>query len=83
MGCARFYFPDCSPAVPLLLPNPYARREMQSRSKSGGFEFMPSPSAAYYKELPNKVGDALTPEQYKVGSGLSQGWGRGRADEPS
>ena len=25
------------------------------------------PSAAYYKELPNKVGDALTPEQYKVG----------------
>ena len=63
----------------LLLPNPCAYREMQSRSKSGGFEFMPSPSAAYYKELPNKVGDALTPEQYKVGWGADEGWGRGQA----
>lgn len=39
---------------------------MQSRSAYGGFEFMPRPSTKYYKELPNKIGDALTPEQYKV-----------------
>ena len=27
---------------------------------------MPKPSAKYYKELPNKIGDVLSPEQFKV-----------------
>ncbi|KAG1663692.1 hypothetical protein FOA52_013260 [Chlamydomonas sp. UWO 241] len=40
-------------------------REMQARSDYGGFGFMPRPSVKYYKELPNKIGDALTADQYK------------------
>ncbi|GLC38696.1 hypothetical protein PLESTB_000591400 [Pleodorina starrii] len=40
-------------------------REMRARSEVGGFEFMPRPSDKYYKELPKKIGDTLTPEQYK------------------
>ncbi len=42
---------------------------MQSRSHCGGFEFMPKPSAKYYEDLPNKIGNVLTPEQYKVRGG--------------
>jgi len=41
-------------------------RSMYAHSDFGGFEFMPRPSDKYYKELPNKIGDALTPEQYKA-----------------
>ncbi|GAX73603.1 hypothetical protein CEUSTIGMA_g1054.t1 [Chlamydomonas eustigma] len=41
-------------------------REMQSRSHHGGFEFMPRPSDKYYRELPKKVGNMLTTEQYKM-----------------
>lgn len=41
-------------------------REMQKRSAYGGFEFMPRPSDKYYRNLPSKVGDALTAEQYAL-----------------
>ena len=41
-------------------------REMQARSALGGFEFMPRPSDKYYRNLPLKVGDALTAEQYAL-----------------
>ncbi|KDD74142.1 hypothetical protein H632_c1538p1, partial [Helicosporidium sp. ATCC 50920] len=37
---------------------------MQERSPMGGFEFMPRPSDAYYRELPSKIGEVLTPAQY-------------------
>ncbi|GFR45369.1 hypothetical protein Agub_g6744 [Astrephomene gubernaculifera] len=40
-------------------------REMRARSDVGGFEFMPRPSDRYYRELPKKMGEALTPQQYK------------------
>jgi 4-hydroxyphenylpyruvate dioxygenase len=43
-------------------------REMQARSDFGGFEFMPRPKPEYYRKLPSRIGDVLTPEQYKVGS---------------
>ena len=39
---------------------------MQSRTHCGGFEFMPRPSDKYYRELPQKIGDALNAEQYKM-----------------
>lgn len=39
-------------------------REMRARSQAGGFEFMPRPSDKYYKQLPDKIGKDLTPEQY-------------------
>lgn len=40
-------------------------QEMRQRSHLGGFEFMPSPDAGYYKRLPDRIGDGLTAEQYK------------------
>ncbi|KAG2434438.1 hypothetical protein HYH02_012268 [Chlamydomonas schloesseri] len=40
-------------------------REMRARSDFGGFEFMPRASDKYYKNLPKKIGDVLTPQQYK------------------
>ncbi|GAB4842876.1 hypothetical protein Ancab_012855 [Ancistrocladus abbreviatus] len=40
-------------------------REMRKRSMVGGFEFMPSPPPTYYRNLKNRVGDALTEEQIK------------------
>lgn len=33
--------------------------EMQKRSEMGGFEFMPRPSDAYYRKLPEKVGPII------------------------
>ncbi|GLE10065.1 hypothetical protein PINS_up022060 [Pythium insidiosum] len=39
--------------------------EMRKRSFLGGFEFMPSPDAGYYKRLPERIGNDLTPEQFK------------------
>ncbi|GBF87494.1 carbamoyl-phosphate synthase large subunit, chloroplastic-like protein [Raphidocelis subcapitata] len=39
-------------------------REMSARSELGGFEFMPRPCEAYYRALPGRIGDALTPQQY-------------------
>ncbi|KAJ0408336.1 hypothetical protein ATCC90586_000077 [Pythium insidiosum] len=39
--------------------------EMRKRSFLGGFEFMPSPDASYYKRLPERIGNDLTPEQFK------------------
>lgn len=47
------------------LPPPVHHREMRARSEVGGFEFMPRPSDSYYAALPKKIGDALTPQQYK------------------
>ncbi|CAM9543518.1 unnamed protein product [Phaeothamnion confervicola] len=44
----------------------YTMAELRKRSLVGGFEFMPKPSAAYYKNLPAKIGDALTAEQYQL-----------------
>lgn len=38
---------------------------MRVRSEVGGFEFMPRPSDQYYRDLPKKIGDTLTPELYK------------------
>jgi len=40
-------------------------RVMRKMSYAGGFDFMPRPSESYYRNLPKKVGDSLTPEQYK------------------
>lgn len=40
-------------------------REMRQRSACGGFEFMPRASDEYYRKLPDKIGDALTPQQYE------------------
>jgi 4-hydroxyphenylpyruvate dioxygenase len=40
-------------------------REMRARSDFGGFDFMPRPSEDYYKSLPEKIGDTLTPDQYQ------------------
>ncbi|CEG36073.1 4-hydroxyphenylpyruvate dioxygenase [Plasmopara halstedii] len=39
--------------------------EMQKRSHLGGFEFMPRPNQLYYDQMPKRIGDALTKEQYK------------------
>lgn len=39
--------------------------EMRKRSHLGGFEFMPSPNELYYKNMPERIGDRLTAEQYK------------------
>jgi 4-hydroxyphenylpyruvate dioxygenase len=39
-------------------------RQMRAVSHCGGFEFMPRPSDAYYKGLPAKIGDVLTPAQF-------------------
>merc|ERR1719498_1980784 len=39
--------------------------ELKKRSELGGFEFMPKASDKYYRELPEKIGDALTKEQYE------------------
>jgi len=41
-------------------------REMRERSDMGGFEFMPSPPPTYYERMPDRLGDSLTPEQYKA-----------------
>eukprot|EP00898_Chlorokybus_atmophyticus_P006688 jgi/Chlat1/701/Chrsp104S01202 len=41
-------------------------REMRQRTHCGGFDFMPRPSDAYYRKLPERVGeDTFTPEQLK------------------
>jgi len=40
-------------------------RKMRELSEVGGMEFMPRPSSDYYAKLPGKIGDALSPEQYK------------------
>lgn len=37
---------------------------MRAASNSGGFEFMPRASDEYYRKLPAKIGDVLSPEQY-------------------
>lgn len=41
-------------------------KEMRQRSACGGFQFMPRASEAYYRALPARIGDALSPEQYKA-----------------
>jgi 4-hydroxyphenylpyruvate dioxygenase len=38
--------------------------ELKARSYCGGFDFMPRPSDSYYKELPGRIGESLTVEQY-------------------
>lgn len=45
-------------------------RQMRSVSATGGFEFMPRPSEEYYRRLPNRIGDSLTPEQYAAAEEL-------------
>lgn len=40
-------------------------QEMRQRTDFGGFDFMPAPSGQYYANLPNRIGDVLSPEQYK------------------
>ncbi|KAL6041126.1 4-hydroxyphenylpyruvate dioxygenase [Balamuthia mandrillaris] len=39
-------------------------RQMKAQS-DWGFEFMDSPGKGYYERLPARIGDILTPEQYK------------------
>lgn len=39
---------------------------MRSVSDMGGFEFMPRPSDDYFRTMPDRIGDSLTPEQYKM-----------------
>lgn len=39
--------------------------EMRKRSFIGGFEFMPRPSDAYYKKMPERIGSDLSEEQYR------------------
>ncbi|CAI5708689.1 unnamed protein product [Hyaloperonospora brassicae] len=39
--------------------------EMRKRSHMGGFEFMPKPNKVYYDQMPKRIGDALTTEQYQ------------------
>jgi 4-hydroxyphenylpyruvate dioxygenase len=40
-------------------------RKMRRVSDCGGFDFMPPLDKAYYEKLPSKIGDALTPQQYR------------------
>lgn len=40
-------------------------RKLKAATNLGGFDFMPPASPAYYKNLPEKIGDVLTPDQYK------------------
>ncbi|GMH42765.1 hypothetical protein BSKO_10684 [Bryopsis sp. KO-2023] len=39
--------------------------EMRKYSEFGGFEFMPRPSDSYYRELPSRIGNSLSPKQYE------------------
>jgi 4-hydroxyphenylpyruvate dioxygenase len=42
----------------------YTMREMRKRTFIGGFDFMPKPSAEYYKKIPGRIGEGtLTKEQ--------------------
>lgn len=41
-------------------------KELRQRSHCGGFDFMPRPSDKYYRNLPAKVGDSLTADEYKM-----------------
>lgn len=41
-------------------------KKMRAVSWCGGFEFMERPAPTYYQELPARIGDALTKEQYAM-----------------
>lgn len=41
-------------------------RAMRAQSAFGGFEFMPRASDDYYRNLPARIGDVLTREQYEM-----------------
>jgi len=41
-------------------------RKMAAVSELGGFEFMPRPSNEYYRQMPGRIGDSLTPDQYAL-----------------
>eukprot|EP00735_Rhodelphis_limneticus_P009565 TRINITY_DN2816_c0_g1::TRINITY_DN2816_c0_g1_i1::g.6001::m.6001 TRINITY_DN2816_c0_g1::TRINITY_DN2816_c0_g1_i1::g.6001 ORF type:complete len:458 (-),score=149.19,sp/P93836/HPPD_ARATH/56.29/2e-159,Glyoxalase_5/PF14696.1/3.9e-06,Glyoxalase/PF00903.20/20,Glyoxalase/PF00903.20/0.009,Glyoxalase_4/PF13669.1/3.7,Glyoxalase_4/PF13669.1/0.98,Glyoxalase_4/PF13669.1/9.2e+03,Glyoxalase_3/PF13468.1/43,Glyoxalase_3/PF13468.1/5.4e+03,Glyoxalase_3/PF13468.1/5.9 TRINITY_DN2816_c0_g1_i1:233-1537(-) len=52
--------------IALLTPDIFhTARELKKRIHIGGFEFMPPASDEYYANLPTKIGDALTAEQFK------------------
>ena len=40
-------------------------RQMREMTDLGGFDFQERPNEAYYRELPNRIGDSLTADQYK------------------
>eukprot|EP01013_Petalomonas_cantuscygni_P021356 TRINITY_DN4056_c0_g1_i1.p1 TRINITY_DN4056_c0_g1~~TRINITY_DN4056_c0_g1_i1.p1 ORF type:complete len:500 (+),score=166.73 TRINITY_DN4056_c0_g1_i1:38-1501(+) len=40
--------------------------KMKASGAFGGVEFVPHPGKAYYERLPGRLGDKLTPEQYKL-----------------
>ncbi len=40
-------------------------RQMRAASDMGGFEFMERPAPTYYRDLPARLGDALTADQYR------------------
>jgi 4-hydroxyphenylpyruvate dioxygenase len=41
-------------------------RRMRETTKWGGFEFQNPPGDSYYENLPNRIGDSLTAEQYAL-----------------
>jgi len=41
-------------------------RAMRERTGRGGFDFMPRASAAYYRDLPARIGGALTADEYRA-----------------
>jgi 4-hydroxyphenylpyruvate dioxygenase len=41
-------------------------RSMREASVLGGFDFQEPPPPQYYRDLPKRLGDALTPEQYRM-----------------
>lgn len=57
-------------------------RAMRAAGAAGGFDFMPRSSDAYYRKLPSRIGDALTPQQYKEVEELGE-WAAGRSSSGS
>jgi len=41
-------------------------RKLRELEDYGGFELQERPSPLYYQDLPSRIGDSLTPEQYKL-----------------
>lgn len=55
--------PSPAAAEPVSYTCPTLCHHLLRSSRLGGFDFMPSPSEQYYRELPKKMGNLLTPQQ--------------------
>lgn len=55
--------PSSAAAQPVSYIYPTFCHHLPRSSRLGGFDFMPSPSDQYYRELPKKMGNLLTPQQ--------------------